>query len=106
MHRAFTGRCWAAVCTLAVIAASGCLGGSGGASSVRPSTAREHIRVTSSLVDLKVAPAYVHWVADPSLKRQVSRVGHEFVVFDEVAMRDAWVGPRGRRSLVRLPGLA
>jgi hypothetical protein len=70
MHRAFTGRCWAAVCTLAVIAASGCLGGSGGASSVRPSTAREHIRVTSSLADLKVAPAYVHWVADPSLKRQ------------------------------------
>jgi len=70
MHRAFTGRCWAAVCAFAVLGASGCFGGGGGASPVRPSTAREHIRVTSTLAGLRVAPGHVHWVADPSFKRQ------------------------------------
>lgn len=70
MHRAYAGRCWAAVCTLAVIGASGCLGGGGGVPPVHPSTARDHIRVTSTLAGLKVAPAHVHWVAHPSLRKQ------------------------------------
>ncbi|HSD01438.1 MAG TPA: hypothetical protein VLB81_03670 [Gaiellales bacterium] len=37
---------------------------------MHPSTPREHIHVTSSLAGLRVAPAHVHWVADPSFKRQ------------------------------------
>jgi hypothetical protein len=57
------------VCISVAIGASGCFGG-GGASSVRPGTTRERIHVTSTLAGHTIAPAHVHWVADPSLKRQ------------------------------------
>jgi hypothetical protein len=51
------------------IGATGCFGGGGGASSARASTAREAIRVTSTLAGMDVAPNHVHWVATPSLRR-------------------------------------
>lgn len=53
------------------IGTSGCFGGhGGGASSVRATTPRQQLRVTSTLAGLQVAPDRVHWVADPSLKPQ------------------------------------
>jgi hypothetical protein len=69
MPPAFAGRCWA-VWVSAVIAASGCFGGgAGGASSERLATAPKHIRVTSTLAGLDVAPDHVHWIAQPSFKK-------------------------------------
>lgn len=70
MHPAFGGRCWAVVWVSVVIGASGCLGGdAGGVSSARSTTTPEHIRVTSTLSGLDVAPNHVHWIAEPSFKK-------------------------------------
>jgi hypothetical protein len=70
MHPAFGGRCWAVVWVSVVIGAPGCLGGdAGGVSSARSTTTPEHIRVTSTLSGLDVAPNHVHWIAEPSFKK-------------------------------------
>jgi hypothetical protein len=89
MHPAFAVRCavgWASV----AIGASGCFGGtSGGASSARSNAAPEHIRVTSTLAGLDVAPNHVHWVAEPSLKKvDVREV--RFYVDGELS----WIDPK------------
>jgi hypothetical protein len=53
-----------------VIGASGCIGGDGGeASPALSTTVPEHIRVTSTLAGLDVAPNHVHWVTEPSFKK-------------------------------------
>lgn len=88
MHRAYAGRCWAAAWILAAIGASGCLGGGAPASSVHPGTAPEHIRVTSTLAGLDVAPRHLHWIAKPSLPRRDVREVRFYVDGDL-----SWIDP-------------